>query len=80
MKRLFANLAVIVSICLLPYWVAVIVGVALLFFFDFVEIIFYGFVLDVLYGMPPLWSQYKFGILASFVYVMIVYVKPYIKS
>ena len=48
-KRLYTNLIIFASIFILPWWVPVILSIISSWFYFYVEIIFVGFILDLLY-------------------------------
>lgn len=62
MKPLIANIIMFVSVALLPWWAVAAVGVVLLFMIrSFYEIIVWGLVADLLYGIPvEAWYQISF--------------------
>jgi len=51
-KRIFLDSILFLSIFFLPWWITLIIGGALVYFFDsFFEILIVGLVLDTLYGI-----------------------------
>ncbi len=81
MMRFIANLAALASIVLLPWWAVCVVLLIFIFLFDFAEVIFYAFVLDVLYGIPEgIWKAHGFLLTALLVYIFSVWIRPYLKA
>ncbi|MES2223458.1 MAG: hypothetical protein V4469_00835 [Patescibacteria group bacterium] len=80
MYRIFANILVLLSFFLLPFWCTIIVAIVVSLFFDFIEIVFYGFLFDLLYGIPGSFVETNlFTISAVTLYGIILLIKPYIK-
>jgi hypothetical protein len=81
MIRLASNLIIVFVIAVLPWWLASILLVGFLVLFDFVEIIFYGIILDFLYAVPGSFlSAHGFLTSALVVYALSVIVRPYFKA
>jgi len=80
MVRILANVLGIMCFIVLPYWCTIILLIINLFLFDFVEIVFYGFLFDVIYAIPGSFLMQNFFLLSSVVLYAIIFVaKPYIK-
>jgi hypothetical protein len=80
MYRLFANILALISLFILPLWCTIVFLIIISFFFDFVEIVAYGFVTDLVYGLHGSFIQSNIFILSSIgLYGIILLVKPYIK-
>lgn len=81
MRRLFANILVLMSIAVLPWWLAIMLILLMLVYFDFIEIMFYGMVMDVLYSRSDSYlSSHVFFVSAVFIYAVIILVKPYLRN
>jgi hypothetical protein len=51
MKRIILNIILFISIIICPWWVSVILALAILYYLkNFPEIILYGLLLDIYYG------------------------------
>ncbi len=80
MKRILANILALLSFFILPFWCTVILLVIISFYFDFVEIVFFGFLFDVIYGIPGSFVETNlFTISAIVLYGIILLIKPHIK-
>jgi len=55
---------------LFPWWIAVLLAIVALWYFDYLEIIFLGAIIDALYG------HYWFTIATFLLFVLSVYIKP----
>ena len=81
MTRVLANLVVVVSLALLPWWGACVVLLVFLVVFDFVELLIYGLVLDILYGAPGgIWREHGFLFIAVIIYAISVFIRPSLKT
>ncbi|MES2059535.1 MAG: hypothetical protein V4438_00730 [Patescibacteria group bacterium] len=79
--RFYANLISIAALALLPWWGSAFVLVAFAVMFDFAEIILYGLVLDLLFGVPgTIFGAYGFIIFAAAIYALSVWIRPYLKQ
>lgn len=80
MKRTLGNILALVSLFLLPFWCTIIICIVLSFLFDYVEIIFFGFLFDVLYGGGTTFLEMNTFTLGSMLlYSIIFFIKPYLK-
>lgn len=80
MVRLLANVLLLLGITVLPFWVIFVMILCLMFAFDFVEVIFYGVLFDVIYSTRELYfGTYTFAVCAALLYGIIFLIKPYIK-
>ncbi len=80
MKRLLANLILLGSLFLLPFWCTAILAILVSLYFDFIEIIFYGFIFDLLFGIKSgFFENHIFTVSAVVMYGIILLIKPYIK-
>lgn len=53
MRRVLLDAILFLSLFTTPWWVSVVIALAGVFFFtDFYEIIFAGFIMDIVYGAP----------------------------
>ena len=81
MKRIIANLLALCGVMFLPWFLAVILLLVLLFIFDFIEIIVYGFILDLVYGISPgFFIKNIFLISAVISYVLVTTIKPSLRG
>lgn len=81
MERIFANILVLSSIMFLPWWLVVFLLLVLLFIFDFIEIIAYGFILDIMYSLPSgFFSKNLFLISAVVAYFIFTIVRPNLRG
>lgn len=73
--RILLNIVSILSIFYLPWWVVAFLSLFGLFVFDkFYEVFFYGFFLDVLYGVKSnefYGSWFIFTVIFVFMYILI---------
>lgn len=80
MLRLIGNIFVLVSLASLPFWMTLAIILFMCLTFDFVEIVLYGYVLDLMYSVPTTFlSAHIYLILAVGIYGMMIFIKPYIK-
>ncbi len=80
MKRVLGNILALISFFLLPFWCTVIICIVLLLIFDFIEIIFFGFLFDVVYGVGGTFLQSNMFILSGMaIYGIMFLIKPYLK-
>lgn len=78
--RFVTFLSAFLSIILFPWWVGAILAFLGLIFFDFVEIVFLGFVFDMMYGISePFYSRFFFLIISLFLYILISEAKKSIR-
>ncbi len=74
MRRIFADILLLISLFLFPWWAAMLFGVAGLFIFSsFYEILFLGIGIDSLYNAPiaPFHHfQFVITLLAVFLFVI----------
>lgn len=57
--RVIINIGFLISILLLPWWVAVILAVAGIFFIDrYYELVIWGGIYDVMFGVPSTGFHY----------------------
>ncbi len=81
MSRLFANLIVLLAIVTLPWWFTTILLVLWCIIFDYVEIVFYGLVLDILYAVPGgVIMPHIFFISSVILYLLSVIIRPNLRS
>ena len=81
MKRLIANIIVIISIAVLPWWVSMLLILLMLFYFNFIEMIIYGVMLDSLYGRQgSIISEHLFFIAGVTIYALFILIKPYLRN
>jgi len=50
--RIMLNLSLLVSVLLLPWWISALVALVAVLMYRAYEVIFWGFVFDVLYAWP----------------------------
>ena len=80
MMRLIANILVLISVASLPYYITIVLCILCCFMFDFVEIIVYGLLFDILYSVPASFLASNAYILGAVcVYVIMLGIKPFIK-
>ncbi len=81
MKRLSANLIIAIALVTLPWWAAALLAVIFAVLFDFLEIVFYGVVLDILYAVPYnfFWGHI-FLISAIVLYALSALIRPNLRS
>ena len=59
--RILFNIIMFSSVLFFPWWFTFVIAVFFLFFFDAYEVLFWGFLGDVLYGNPvPLYFNVPF--------------------
>ena len=75
MSRIIANLIVIASVFLFPWWVPVLLSIAFVFLFDYVEVILIGALLDGSYGMYG-FPTALFTSLGLTLFLISLYIKP----
>jgi hypothetical protein len=79
MERIALFIAVFLSIAFLPWWLSLVIMVALAFYYPlYIEIIFFGFIFDTLFL-----SSYKFPfaslIATTIILVLIVAIRKHIR-
>lgn len=47
----------LVALLLLPWWVALVIGVIAMRWFAYYEFMVIGFVIDLMYGSPAIWAD-----------------------
>lgn len=57
-ERLLLNIMLLISVLFFTWWISVLVGLLLLFRRNAFEVVFWGFLMDVLYGvsLPAFWG------------------------
>lgn len=71
-KRLLFNLTIIISIILLPWWVTLLCAVAFVIFVDrYYELILFGAIYDVIYGVQTNESLMYYGTLIGIILFVI---------
>ena len=79
-QRIIADIIILVSLFLLPWWLVVIFGLFATYFFDtYYEIIFFGFIYDTLYAPPTLLWRFMFTIVAYFIFIFFYLIKKQIR-
>jgi hypothetical protein len=82
-KRIILELAFLMIIILLPVWVSILLGLALLYYFrSFNEIVVFGFIMDIYYSQISVsfnLFDYKFTILALIMLFISFYLKKFLK-
>lgn len=81
MYRFFITILVLLSFFILPWWCTVLLCIASSIFFDYKEMIVFGFLYDVLYNTKETFlAGHIFFIGALCLYGMMIIVRPYIKT
>lgn len=76
MKRLILNIILLAVIITCPWWVSVLLALALLYYLKhFNEIILYGFIMDILYGK----GDYKFTVIFLILLLSSFFIKKRLK-
>ncbi len=78
-KRITADIILLLSVLFLPWWVTIILALALTFYFEFYyEFIIAAILIDMLYGVPQEWSfnlPLEYSIFSIVVFMLIQWVK-----
>lgn len=78
--RLFIFFATILGVIFFPWYVPAVIAIVGLVFFDFIEIIFVGFLLDMLYGFSePMYSRFIFLGISTVLYFLFRNAKKWIR-
>jgi hypothetical protein len=73
MIRIFVDLVLLISVFLLPPYVTLIfVLIGILFFKGYVESIFFGFLLDLIYGGGSLFHFYMFYFFTLLIFIFYI--------
>ncbi len=68
--RIFSDIIILLCIFLTPWYIPLILSLFMLVFFDYIEIIFVGAMIDALYGGK------LFVLLTASIFIIFVYLKP----
>lgn len=81
MLRLFLNICLFISVCFFPWWITIGFILLLLATARAYEVIFCGFIIDLLYGVPVpgfMNVPFLFTLLSGFLFLIVELIKPHL--
>lgn len=70
--RFLTSILILLSIFVLPFWVSLIFSILAIIYYDsFPEVIFFGFLYDLIYGQ----NNFIFLIFSFIIYIIVLFIK-----